>query len=200
MSGSRDQVRVERWNGHMMGEGVLGIEAIDECVQVVPFDVSIVLIYLLPISIIAHAHQRIRNRVEQPPDLEITGSERRYLTTRVETRGCNSYGTSDTRGEDSTQSLGGFHSLISTLYCINSQVWADNLDEELDALRATIEKYPVVSMVRNEPRLWELLHTVPYAHLHTHSISPGHGIPRHRRSSDRNLSHRFGLPLPDHAV
>lgn len=26
------------------------------------------------------------------------------------------------------------------------EVWADNLDEELDALRATIEKYPVVSM------------------------------------------------------
>lgn len=27
------------------------------------------------------------------------------------------------------------------------QVWADNLDEELDVLRGMIEKYPVVSMV-----------------------------------------------------
>lgn len=27
------------------------------------------------------------------------------------------------------------------------QVWADNLDEELDALRLAVEKYPVVSMV-----------------------------------------------------
>jgi hypothetical protein len=30
---------------------------------------------------------------------------------------------------------------------LSRQVWADNLDEELDSLRATIEKYPVVSMV-----------------------------------------------------
>jgi hypothetical protein len=28
------------------------------------------------------------------------------------------------------------------------QVWADNLDDELEGLRLAIERYPVVSMVR----------------------------------------------------
>jgi len=79
----------------------------------------------------------------------------------------------------------------------DSQVWADNLDEELDALRATIEKYPVVSMVRGT------FASAVLKALSTHLTSTtfvGHGIPWHRRSSDRDLPHWFGLSLSNHAV
>lgn len=34
-----------------------------------------------------------------------------------------------------------------TNFAANSQVWAHNLDQELEGLREAIEHYPVVSMV-----------------------------------------------------
>lgn len=41
----------------------------------------------------------------------------------------------------------GLKAFVLINFAVNSQVWAHNLDQELEGLREAIEHYPVVSMV-----------------------------------------------------
>ena len=75
------------------------------------------------------------------------------------------------------------------------EVWAPNLELEMNNIRDLIEKYPYVALVRFPRRL------LADAAMFTPSLfSLGHRVSRGCRPANRRVQDIFGLPLPNDAM
>ena len=81
-------------------------------------------------------------------------------------------------------------------------VWAENLEREFVTIRETIVNYPFIAMVRRDairPCAAHECHSERAQHVNVACTHAGHRIPGRRRTPDRQLQVRLGLPLPNGA-